>query len=125
MPTKKLNYFSLLLSAGINLQVIKKSLNSKNQGFSSFFCLLMEVSGPVQIITDPDPGGPITYGPDDSRTPTEKAPTSPPPPEGSTHLLTDIFYLVKERSRDCPAIFVERRLDCSRLPSRSRQKGTI
>jgi hypothetical protein len=30
----------------------------------------MEGSGPVQIITDPDPGGPITYGPDDTRTPT-------------------------------------------------------
>jgi hypothetical protein len=39
----------------------KKSQNSRNQGFSSFFGLLMEVSGsgPVKIITDPGaaPGG--------------------------------------------------------------------
>jgi hypothetical protein len=43
-----------------------KPLNNRNQGFSSLFCLLMEGSeagsGSVQIITDPDPGGPKTYG---------------------------------------------------------------
>jgi hypothetical protein len=35
----------------------------EDQGFSSFFCLLMERSGSVQKkITDPDQGGPKTYG---------------------------------------------------------------
>jgi hypothetical protein len=45
-------------------KVIKKSQNSRNQGFSYYFCLMMEgsVSGSVQIWMDPDPGGPITYG---------------------------------------------------------------
>ncbi len=37
----------------------KKSQKSKNQGFSYFYCLMMEGSGSVQIMTDPD--GPKTY----------------------------------------------------------------
>ncbi len=35
-------------------------LNSSNLG-SQFFCLLMEGSGSVQIISHPDPGGPKIY----------------------------------------------------------------
>jgi hypothetical protein len=47
-------FFCLLLSVGTftSVQVIKKSQNSRNQGFSYFFSLLMEGSGSVQIITD-------------------------------------------------------------------------
>ncbi len=40
-----------------------KSQNSRSQGFSYYFCLMMEGSGSVQITTDPDPGAPKTYGP--------------------------------------------------------------
>jgi hypothetical protein len=40
----------------------KKVTEQQNQGFSSIFGLLMQGSGSVQIITDPDPGGPKTYG---------------------------------------------------------------
>jgi hypothetical protein len=39
---------------------MKKTLNSKNQGL--IFVLLMEGSGSVQIITDPFPEAPKTYG---------------------------------------------------------------
>ncbi len=46
----------------------KKSENSINQGFSYFFCMIMEGSGSrsrsgsVQIMSDPDPGGLKVYG---------------------------------------------------------------
>jgi hypothetical protein len=38
----------------------KKSQNSRNQGFSYYFCLMMEGAGSVFVTTDPDadPGGP-------------------------------------------------------------------
>jgi hypothetical protein len=39
---------------------MKYSQNSRNQGFSYFFCLIMEGSGSVHIMTDPN--GPKTYG---------------------------------------------------------------
>ncbi len=41
-------------------KVIRKSLNSRNQGFSYVFCLVMERSGSVQIMADPNPEGPKT-----------------------------------------------------------------
>jgi hypothetical protein len=47
----------------------KKSKKLRNQGFSYFFCLMLEGSrsgsrsGSVSIMTDTDPGGPKTYGP--------------------------------------------------------------
>jgi hypothetical protein len=40
--------------------VIKKSQNSRNQGFSYYFCFLIEGSGSVQIMIDQ--GGPKTSG---------------------------------------------------------------
>jgi hypothetical protein len=40
----------------------KEDTNSSNQGFSYYFCLLIEGSGSVPCTTDPDPGGPKTYG---------------------------------------------------------------
>ncbi len=70
MTTKK-KFFCLLLFEGTftsdvkNWKILKKSQNSRNQGFSYFFCLMMEGSGSrslsVQIMTDSD--GPTTYGP--------------------------------------------------------------
>jgi hypothetical protein len=46
-----------------NIKVIKKTQNTRNQGFSYCFCLIMEGSGYVQIMMDLDPGGPKKYGP--------------------------------------------------------------
>ncbi len=46
----------------IKKNVKKKSQNNRNQGFSYFFCLLMEGSGCVKIMMDPN--GPKTYGTD-------------------------------------------------------------
>ncbi len=43
-------------------KVKKKSKTSRNRGFSYYFCLLRTGSGSVQIMTDPDPGGPKTSG---------------------------------------------------------------
>ncbi len=45
-------------------KIQKKSTDRINQGFSSFFCLWMEGSGSgsIQLMTDPDPGGPKSYG---------------------------------------------------------------
>jgi hypothetical protein len=56
----------------------KKSQNSRNQGFSYYFCLMIEGSGYgsvhhtngdldtdpyfILMVSDPDPGGPKTYG---------------------------------------------------------------
>jgi hypothetical protein len=34
----------------------------RNQGFSYFFSLIMERFGTEQIMADPDPRGPLTYG---------------------------------------------------------------
>ncbi len=42
------------------LKVIKKSHNSRNHGFSSYFCLLIGGSGSIQI--NADPGSPKAYG---------------------------------------------------------------
>jgi hypothetical protein len=64
MPTKaKFLFFSkifnLLLFEGMFTSVVKdskKSKNSRNQGFSYFFCLLLEGSRSVQNMKDP--GGP-------------------------------------------------------------------
>jgi hypothetical protein len=44
-----------------------KSQNSKNQGFSYYFCLMMKGSGSGSVLVtnpdaDADPGGPIKYG---------------------------------------------------------------
>jgi hypothetical protein len=39
-------------------KVIKKSQNRRNRGFSYYFSLIMEGSGSIKIIMDPDPGGP-------------------------------------------------------------------
>jgi hypothetical protein len=62
MLTKNMFVFRFLLitfgTFTLKNRVIKKSQNSRNQGFSHFFHLMMEGSGSVQIITDPDPGGP-------------------------------------------------------------------
>jgi hypothetical protein len=41
---------------------MKKSLNSRNRGFSSRFCLMIEGSGVVPLINGPDPGGPKIKG---------------------------------------------------------------
>jgi hypothetical protein len=40
------------------------SQNSKNQGFSYYFCLMLEGYGSVTLTnnSDPDPEGPKTYG---------------------------------------------------------------
>jgi len=43
-------------------KVKKKSQNSKNQGFSYYFCLMIEGSVPYFWLIDPDPGGPKTCG---------------------------------------------------------------
>ncbi len=40
----------------------KEVTNCRNQGLSNFFCLLMERSGSVKIVTNPDSGGTKTYG---------------------------------------------------------------
>jgi hypothetical protein len=39
---------------------LKMSQNIRNQGFPYYFCLMMQGSGSIQIMTDP--GGPKTYG---------------------------------------------------------------
>jgi hypothetical protein len=44
---------------------MKKSQNSRNQGFSYYFCLMIEGPDPDIILMDPDPGGPKTYDPTD------------------------------------------------------------
>ncbi len=49
------------------IKVTKKSQNSMNQGFSYYFPMMIEGSGsgyvPLWLMdTDPDPGGPKTYG---------------------------------------------------------------
>ncbi len=44
-------------------KVPEKSQNSSITGFLTIICLIMEVSGSVQIMTDPGPGGPKNYGP--------------------------------------------------------------
>jgi hypothetical protein len=71
MPTKN-NYFQTFF-ASYFLKVrtftsvlkdksLKKSQNSRNQGFSYFLYLLMEGSGSGSIqMMDLDPGGPKTY----------------------------------------------------------------
>ncbi len=41
---------------------VMKSQNSRNQGFYNLFLLDHGRSGSVQIITDPDPGGPKSCG---------------------------------------------------------------
>ncbi len=35
--------------------------HEKSRVFSHYFCLMVEGSGSVQIMTDPDPGGPKIY----------------------------------------------------------------
>jgi hypothetical protein len=45
----KLFLFKDTFTSFFKEKVIKKSQNSRNQGFSSLFCLLMEGSGSVQI----------------------------------------------------------------------------
>ncbi len=42
-------------------KVIKKSQNSRNQGYSYYFCLMIDGSGSRMVLADPDPGGPNTY----------------------------------------------------------------
>jgi hypothetical protein len=44
------------------IKVKKKSQSSRNQGFSYFFCLVIEVSIPLTDDPEPDPGGPKTCG---------------------------------------------------------------
>jgi hypothetical protein len=48
-----------------NIKFIKKSQNSRNQGFSYYFCLMIEGPEPDPdqhlLRMDPDPGGPKTY----------------------------------------------------------------
>jgi hypothetical protein len=65
LPTKN-KFFCLLLFEGtftsVFIEKFKKSQNSRNQGFSYFFSLLMEKSNPYNIMTDPDPVGPKPYG---------------------------------------------------------------
>jgi hypothetical protein len=56
------NFFCLLLFDGTlttstKMKSHKEVLNSRNQGFSYYFCLM---KGSVQLMTDPDPGGPKT-----------------------------------------------------------------
>ncbi len=54
----------LLLTVGTFASVltIKMSQTVKIIGFLKFVCLFLEVSGTIQITTDPDPGGAKTYG---------------------------------------------------------------
>ncbi len=41
----------------------KESLNSRNQGFSYYFCMMIEGSGSISLwLVNPDPGGPKTCG---------------------------------------------------------------
>ncbi len=82
---KKKNYFlkqfsCLLLFEGTFTSFVKdkkskkKSQKSRNQGFSYYFCLMIEESGagagsrsiPLNNGPDPDPGGPKTYGSEES-----------------------------------------------------------
>jgi hypothetical protein len=54
------------------------SKNSRNKGFSYFFCLMLDGSGSVQIMTYLDPEGPKTYGSE----------------SGSTTLLAIVLFLL-------------------------------
>jgi hypothetical protein len=72
MPTKKKYFFfsqilEVHLYQSLKIKIIK---NCRNQGFSSYFSFLMEgsASGSVQIITDPDPGGPKVTDPEPRQT---------------------------------------------------------
>ncbi len=65
----------LLLNVGIIISDNKlfRNLNTVEiKVFSKLFCLLMERSGSVQIITNPDSGGPKTYESYGCRTQREK-----------------------------------------------------
>ncbi len=59
-------YFLKVPFIYISLQRLspKEAKCRRNQGFSYFFCLFMEGSGSVQIMTDPNPGGPKHTDPD-------------------------------------------------------------
>jgi hypothetical protein len=68
MPTKDCKFFFLLnflkvhLHHSSQIKIMKKSQNSRNQGFSYYFCLMMEKSGSEsESRIDPDPRGPETY----------------------------------------------------------------
>jgi hypothetical protein len=43
-------------------KIIKSHKGFRNQGFLTFILMTMEGSGSVQIMTDPDLGGPKIYG---------------------------------------------------------------
>jgi hypothetical protein len=63
MPTKN-EFFCLLLFEGIFMYISeiksqKELIKSRNQGY--FLAFLMEGSGSVQIMTDPDLDSPKTY----------------------------------------------------------------
>ncbi len=61
-------YFLKLHSSFSKDKKSKRSQNSRNQGFSYYFCLMIEGSGFMRYLwfMDPDPGGPKTYGSDGS-----------------------------------------------------------
>ncbi len=79
---RKNKFFCLLLTLGtFCISLIKKSQKYRNQGFSYFF-LLLERSGSVQEIRDPDPGAHKI-----------KDPADPGPKNGKLHRLYKIVLL--------------------------------
>jgi hypothetical protein len=61
------SYFSFLLfkNNSSNIKSQKEVTNKqKSRFFLYFFCLMMERSGSLQIMADPDPGGPKNTDPD-------------------------------------------------------------
>jgi hypothetical protein len=62
---QEVRFFRLFLTVGTSVHQSSKEVIKKSQVFLKF-CLLMEgfgaTSGSGQIITHPNPGGPITFG---------------------------------------------------------------
>jgi hypothetical protein len=54
--------FCLLLSVGTFTSVRKDKKSAENKVFINFFACLWKDPDTYKIITDPDPGGPKTYG---------------------------------------------------------------